>query len=75
MRRKNRQLKITVDIPDLYEDDEAFMVDLQNAMDGDVWELPLGWAIANEASDCDFTGEAKISKIVLGEIEIGPEEE
>ncbi len=63
MRRKNRQIKMTVDIPEVYEDDEAFMEDLMDVMDTAEWKMKAG------------DNSVSINSMVLGDVEIGPEED
>jgi hypothetical protein len=70
MRRKNRQIKMTASIPDDFDTEEDFMEALMEKMDRAEWNISL----------CD-TDEllgavlAPVSKMQLGDIEIGPEEE
>lgn len=68
MRRKNRQIKFTIDIPDQYADDEAFMSDLQETLDEQAWLMAV-------VDDEDIEMEVPINRITLGDIEIEPEEE
>lgn len=68
MRRINRQLKVTINIPDSYDNIEDFMRDLMDRMDddgGDAWAISLG-----EGKDS-----AMISNIKLADIDIGPEDD
>lgn len=69
MRRKNRQIKMTVDIPDEYDSEDDFMESLMQKMDLSDWQLQL-----DEDEEGEVT-EVPISKMQLGEIEIGPEDE
>lgn len=62
MRKKNRQIKMTVDIPEEYADDETFMSDLMDVMDDAEWKMKAG------------DNSVPISSMVLGDVEIGPEE-
>lgn len=68
MRKKNRQIKITLDIPEQYENDEDFVQDLAEQMDAIDWKL-------NVEDEDGIVLKCPISKIQLGELEIGPEEE
>jgi len=68
MRRKNRQLKITLDIPEQYDNDEAFCQDLADHMDAIDW-------LMNVDDEHGDTQKCPISKIQLGGLEIEPEEE
>ena len=70
MRRKNRQIKMTVDIPDDYGTEEDFMADLMQKMDDTDWSIVLA-----EDEEADTCIEVPVSKMQLGEIEIGPDEE
>lgn len=66
-RRKNRQIKMVVDVPEEYDSDEVFMEDFMDKMDGSAeWQFLLG-------EDNDIP--VPISRVTLGEIEIEPEEE
>lgn len=68
MRRKNRQIKMKIDLPDEYDSDEDFMVDFRDTLD------EFGWAmvIVNEAKE---EIDLPINSITLGEVEIEPEDE
>ena len=69
-RKKNRQLKVTINIPDEFESDEDFMEALQDSMDargGDDWGINL---VGGEAEI-----EVTIRSIILGDVLIEPEEE
>lgn len=41
MRRKNRQFKVTVDVPESCESDEDFAYTLQDIMDKNDWHLTV----------------------------------
>lgn len=68
MRRKNRQIKMTLDIPEAFEDDEAFMLALADRMDESEWTVKV-------LDDDDIEHTAGVSVIVLGDVSIEPEEE
>ena len=68
MRRKNRQIKMTIDLPGDYEDDETFMQDFQETLD------EHGWSMVVVDEDGDKI-EIPIKSVTLGGIEIEPEEE
>lgn len=61
MRRKNRQLKVTVDVPVSFMDDEDYLLSVQDELD------ETDWSFANGKS-------GTISKIEFGGLFIGPEE-
>lgn len=68
MRRKNRQVKMSLDIPESYESDEDFMNDFMNIMDSVDWEMKV----------LDDDGEAvdvPLNSITLGDTLIEPEDE
>lgn len=67
MRRKNRQIKMMIDIPDEYDDDDTFMEDLQETLDQNGWNM----AIENEDGE---KIDVLLNRITLGEVEIEPEE-
>jgi len=67
MRRKNRQIKFMIDIPDEYEDDETFMGDFQETLDENGWSM----VIENEDGE---TLDVPLNRITLGDVEIEPEE-
>ena len=67
MRRKNRQIKMTIDIPDSYDNDEKFMEDLRDTLDENGWRM----VIEDEDGELDVP----LNRITLGDIEIEPEEE
>lgn len=67
MRRKNRQIKFLIDIPDDYEADDKFMEDFRDTLDENGWSM----VIVNEDEE---TIEVPISRITLGDVEIEPEE-
>lgn len=68
-RRKNRQVKMTLSIPDEYKDEESFMQDFMDKMDRTGWDLSL------DDADGETCIEVPVSAIQLGDIEIGPDEE
>ncbi len=75
MRRKNRQLKLTIDIPEYFDTEEDFMSALMDRLDGDAAEDETSdWHMGVQDEDEEVIP-VKISKIILGEIEIEPEEE
>ncbi len=63
MRKINRLMKVTFDIPAFYDNEEEFMMDLADKLDAgpESWELVVSG------------GSASIKKITLGDIEIDPE--
>ncbi len=67
MRKKNRQIKMTINIPNQYDNEEDFMNDMMIRMDLTGWEVSIGTV--------DDRIAANVSKITLGDIEITPEEE
>ena len=67
MRRKNRQIKLTLDIPEQYEDDEEFMNDFMETLDENGWHMKV------QDEDGDVV-EINVSRVNLGDIEIEPEE-
>lgn len=71
MRRKNRQLKMTLDIPEQYEDDEEFMEAFMARLDTSNWKMGVGDKDDEELGIVPVT----IKRLTLGEIEIEPEEE
>ena len=73
MQRKNRQIKITFDVPAQFESDEEFLLALQDAMDEDGvtiddWKL----VILPEDEDGDNIS-MPINKIHFNGFEIEPE--
>ena len=66
MRRKNRQIKMLIDIPTIYATEEDFMEDFMERLDDAHWRMMFG-------PDTDPVSIA-IAKVVLGELEIEPEE-
>jgi len=68
MRRKNRQIKMTLDIPEAFADDEAFMLALADRMDESDWTVKV-------IDDDSIEHTAAVSVMVLGDISIEPEEE
>ena len=67
MRRKNRQLKMTIDVPENYDNDEEFMEALQDTLDENGWRI----TIVDEDGELDVP----FNRLTLGDIEIEPEEE
>jgi len=67
MRRKNRVMKIYLDIPDQYESDEEFLEAVADKLDGQQWELELG--------EGDDTYKAIVRSVAIGDVEIDAEEE
>lgn len=63
MRRINRQMKVTFDIPATYTNEEDFALDLADKMDADEWFFTMG--------DTDVD----IKVITIGDIEIAKEED
>ena len=63
MRRKNRQIKLMVDIPPEYKDEEEFMFALADRLD------ETGWNLKVDDNDMPIT-EARLNDFV-----IEPEEE
>ncbi len=68
MRRKNRQIKMSVDIPECYENDEDFMNDFMNRMDDVDWTMKT-------LDDEDEAVDVPVNSITLGDIMIEPEDE
>ena len=68
MRRKNRQMKLLVDIPDEYDDDETFMTDFRDTLDENGWDM----VIVNEDEE---KVEVPLNRVTLGDVDIEPEEE
>lgn len=60
--KKNRQLKLTVDIPADYDNDEDFLLDLADKLDDVDWVLPIKEGV-----------HASISKAQIGENIVEPE--
>ena len=69
MRRRNRQLKVTIDIPDDFDNDDNFMEALMDRMDDQSEDG--GWCIQVGVDD-DMTP-CTITKMALGDVEIEPE--
>lgn len=67
-RRKNRQMKFAVDVPDEYANDEDFMNDFMEKLDSVNWQLQIGGG--NNAEYGVY-----VNKVTLGDIDIEPEEE
>ena len=65
MRKKNRLIKFYMDIPADCEEDEDFAQDLMDTMDTTDWQVTIR----------DGDAKVEVNKIVVGEIEIEPEEE
>ena len=65
MRRKNRQMKMMIDIPEIYETEDDFMGDLMGVLDNTEWKLGL----------LDDGTKANVHSVQLGEVLIEPEEE
>ena len=65
MRRKNRQMKMMIDIPECYETEDTFMEDLMCVLDNNNWKLGL----------LDDGTKATVHSVQLGEVLIEPEEE
>lgn len=69
-RRLNRQMKMTCTIPDDFDSEEDFMEAVMDKMDRGGWNMVLC-----DADEEDEPVLADISKLQLGDIEIGPEDE
>ena len=73
-RKKNRQLKVTIDIPDEFESDTDFMEVLQTSLDergnGD-WCI----RICDIGEEGDGEVEVPIHSIQLGDVLIGPDDD
>ncbi len=69
MRKKNRQMKVTFDIPDYFDDEETFLLAFRDRLDGE----KVDWKMSVENSEGDNVP-FSVSKITLGDIEIEPEE-
>ncbi len=67
MRRKNRQIKMTLDIPEAFENDEAFMLALADRMDESNWTVKV-------VDDDDMTHTAPVSTMILCDVSIEPED-
>jgi len=65
MRRKNRQVKMTLDIPEGYNSDDEFMQALMYVLDNMEWHLNLL---------SDGTA-ATVNRVQLGDVVIEPEDE
>lgn len=63
-RRKSRQIKMTVNIPEEYDTEEAFMESLKKKMDDG------GWMINLDEDAEGIVTLVPVSKMQLGEIEI-----
>lgn len=73
MRKKNRQLKVTIDIPDQFEDDTGFMEALQDTLDAKSEDG--GWCIRiDDDPNPHSPGEVDVTirSISLGDVLIEP---
>lgn len=79
MRRKNRQIRVTLDIPEVFEDDETFMICFRDRLDELAKETESPWCITvidpTDEDDNPENMQVPISKISMGELEIEPEDE
>ncbi len=75
MRRKNRQLKLILDIPEEFETEEDFMRSLMQRMDSTDWQMDLPLHPDEEEDEDAEIVYPPIHRITLGEIEIEREEE
>jgi len=66
LRRKNRQIKVTMDLPEKYASDEDFLMDFEAHMDAIEWKMNID----DEGGE---TCKMPISKIQMGSFEIEPE--
>lgn len=64
MRRKNRVIKMMLDIPERYELEDDFMADLMCVLDNNEWKLGL----------LDDGTKATVHSVQLGEVLIEPED-
>ncbi len=64
MRRRNRQMKMMLDIPECYKDEDGFMRDFMNVLDNNEWKLNI----------LEDGTAAAIHSVQLGEFLIEPEE-
>ncbi len=64
-RRKNRLIKFYVDVPDSCKDDDDFAGALMETMDKTAWQVTIR----------DGDEKVEVNKIVVGDVEIGPEED
>lgn len=71
MRRKNRQIKMMVDIPASFNSEEEFMEALMGRLDNVDWVMKVVDIEDEEAEDI----KVPISRVSFNEIEIEPEEE
>ncbi len=67
MRRKNRQFKVTVDIPEECETDEDFAYMLQDTMESNNWKVTV------QDEDGNKFG-CPVSKVHYADFELEPEE-
>lgn len=75
VRKKNRQLKVTIDIPDQFKDDADFMEALQDTLDAQCeseWCLRM---VGDGDGVDDASIEATIHSISLGDVLIEPDDE
>lgn len=66
MRRRNRQIKVTMDLPEKYDSDEDFLADFEAHMDSIQWKMNIDDEDGN-------TAKMPILKIQMGSFEIEPE--
>lgn len=64
-RRKNRLIKFYMDIPEDCQHDDDFAEDLMDTMDATDWQVTIR----------DGEEKVEVNKIVVGEVEVEPEEE
>lgn len=65
MRWKNRQIKLYVNIPKSYQEDEDFAQDLAEVLDSNFWNVTVMKKGIRQSIE--------VTKAVVGEIEIEPE--
>lgn len=75
MQRKNRQLKVNVNIPEQFESDEDFLEALRDAMDDDGVTIDQWNLILLPEIDEDGDTVLPINSIVFNGFGISPEEE
>lgn len=68
MRRKNRQIKMTLDIPEEFDNDEDFLDAFGCTLDSNEWVMRI------QADEDDEPSEVNISRVNMGDLEIEPEE-
>jgi hypothetical protein len=75
MRRKNRQIKLIVDIPDDFETDEDFMEAFEAKMDHAEWQLTIPKEAPDEDEEIDDDDliAVLINRVDLGDITLEPE--